>query len=476
MIFRKDLVNIFDLYSQLNKVNSIDSLLKNNPDIKPQSSVLEIKFGDLNDEAIEDKLYQLSINDFTAPIQNGNNWFVFDLTGIKPNIPEVSQQKLQGDVEEIIRNRKTRNLYNDFYKKHFGGYTIKADDKLFIKISEVFYSAIINRLDSIAQKDNQENYYLVEKDILTVKKNLDSELLNRALFDTKYGPVTVYEFLSDLTIVDVSFEELNKSVVNKVLSNELKRFMQQETIYQIGREMGLEYSSEVKSHLEMWRDNLLSQMLKNSYNSEIVVTENEVIQFYDEIKSDSSIFRQINLQSISTHNIENVEEILNSLEDGESFEQVISKVELKEGVYVEEISDVKRLIDYGIANEIITELEEGEIFGPIKTAKGYMIFKVNERAKITDSLMLKIMEEKDQIYQNLYTKKLNKLIDDKTAEYANKYGVKISEDFILSENYSKVNIFVHRYMGFGGRIAAVPFTTPSYKWYYLWKVHSKINP
>ncbi|MDH3268248.1 MAG: hypothetical protein OEM46_05270, partial [Ignavibacteria bacterium] len=66
--------------------------------------------------------------------------------------------------------------------------------------------------------------------------------------------------------------------------------------------------------------------------------------------------------------------------------------------------------------------------------------------------------------------------EDKTIDLANKYGIVISEDFIYSERYSDVNIFAHRYMGFGGRIAAVPFTTPFFRWYYKWKTYSKINP
>jgi hypothetical protein len=132
--------------------------------------------------------------------------------------------------------------------------------------------------------------------------------------------------------------------------------------------------------------------------------------------------------------------------------------------------------DSGDEIVILTELEEGDIFGPIKTDRGYTIIKVNETTEISDSLLLELMKEKDQIYQKLYLKKLNKLLDDKTIEFANKYGLNISEDFIFSENYSEVNLFVHRYMGFGGRIAAVPFTTLSYKWYYKWNIHSKINP
>jgi hypothetical protein len=469
-----DSSEIYNLYSQLSDVGAIDSLLKINPDIIPQSSVEEIKFGDLSDETLEDKLYQLNIEEFTPPIQNDNNWFIFQLTATKSNIPEVSHEKLLRDIEKIIRDRKTQNLYNEFYKKHFSGYTLEADKETFLKISEKLYNVITS--EPYFEEDSSQKYFLAETDILKVKELLGIDFLNRELFLSKYSSVKVYDFLSDLTIVDVSFNEINQQVVNKVLSNELKRFMQQETVYRIGRQMGLEYSSEVRTHLEMWRDKMLAQILKNSHNSQIDVSENEIIQFYNEAISDSSFYLQLNVHSISTHNIEQMEGIINLLEDGNKFEQVLSETSIKEDIYEEEISDFKGLKDFGDVTDIVTELEVGEIFGPIKTKKGYTIFKVNETPQIGDSLMLGLKGKKEQIHQRLFFDKLNKVLENKTIELANKYGLEISEDFIYSESFSDVNMFVHRFMGFGGRIAAVPFTTPFYTWYYLWKIHSKLSP
>jgi hypothetical protein len=134
------------------------------------------------------------------------------------------------------------------------------------------------------------------------------------------------------------------------------------------------------------------------------------------------------------------------------------------------------LKDFGAAIDIISELNVGDIYGPIETARGYSIIKVIEPEQISDSVKKEIQNVQEKIYNKLYVEKLNELLEEKTIQLANKYGIKLSEDFINSEHYSDVNLFVHRYMGFGGRIAAVPFTTPFYKWYYRWKNNSKINP
>ena len=471
-----DSSSIANFYSYLIKAGSIDSSSKINPDTLIQLSEMEITFGDLNDEGIEDRLYNLKINEFTKPIKNEDNWFIFELENTKSNIPEVSQNKLEDDVEKIIRNRRTRNLYDDFYKKHFGGFTFKADDNIFIEISEAFYDEIISRLNSSPQENTDEKYYLTEQDILNVKGLLGSEFMQNELFNTAYGPVKVYDFLSDLTIVDVSFNEVSQTVVNKVLSSELKRFMQQEYIYQIGVEMGVQYSEDVKVQLELWRDNLLAQIWKNDNNSQIVVTDGEIDQYYNDFFSDSLKVTQLNLQLLTTSDLEQVKVLLDLIENENSFDQIAKEFDSNQSVYLENISDFSRLKEFGQAMDIITELDTGEIYGPIKTTNGYTLVKVVEKSVIPDSIKQEIHNRRDDIYQKLFYQKLNQLLEDKTIDLANKYGIVISEDFIYSERYSDVNIFAHRYMGFGGRIAAVPFTTPFFRWYYKWKTYSKINP
>jgi len=471
-----DSSNIFYIYSRLNDVGSIDSLLQAIPESISEKTQLEIKFGDLNNETLEDVLYQLSINEYTTPIQNEENWFIFELKGMKQNIPEVSQNKLQSDVEEIIRNRRTRILYDDFYKKHFSGYTLKAEEDVFIKVAEEFYKTIKSRINSSGDVDTTELYYIIENDILSVKEILSTHFLDRTLFYSKYGPVKVYDFLSDLTLVDVSFQEVNQAAINKVLSNELKRFMQQETISSAGYAMGIQFSADVIFHLDLWRDNLLTQMLKNSFNSDIKVTDNEVKRYYSEVFADSVEISKINFQLINTPDIDQVETILNQLEEGYSFEQIANSIDSSESIYIEKINNFDNIKDFGAANDIISELNVGDIYGPIETARGYSIIKVIETGQISDSVMTEIQKVQEKIYKKLYFDKLNELLEEKTIEFANKYGIELSEDFIHSEYYSDVNLFVHRYMGFGGRIAATPFTTPFYKWYYRWKNDSKINP
>lgn len=472
----EDSTQITGLYNLLQSVGSIDSLLSVKPDVSKLVANTEIKFGKLNDEEIENRLYTLKLNEFTGPVRNGNNWFIFELNDIKPDIAAASEDKLQDEVKNILRNRKIRNLYEDFYKKYFGSFNIRADEKLFIKIAETFYNVITSDISLNKEEGAPENYYLSEKDINQVKEILGQTFLNEDLFATRYGQVKVYDFLSDLTIVDVKFDKIDKSAVSKVLSNELKRFMQQETVYRLGIKMGIGNSEYVKSQLESWKENVLAQLYKNSFNNQIMISDAEVENYYNNDLPDSLKLADPEVERITSSNLDQIKEMLNLIDKGKSFEEIATGFSDSDAVRIDTLSDYSKPESLGEYSKIISGLRTGEIYGPVKTVEGYSLVKIIENRNISDSTKKETSNIKGSIKQRLFNEKLNSILTEKTIALANKYGVVINNTFLYSEKYSDLNIFVHKYLGFGGRIAAVPFTTPFYEWYYRWKSNSVINP
>jgi peptidyl-prolyl cis-trans isomerase C len=471
-----DSSKIENLYTLLKSVGSIDSLQSIRPDISKLVSTSEIRFGELKNEEIENRLYKLKLNEFTKPVKNGNIWFIFELENILPNTSAVSENKLQEDVKNIIRNRKIRDLYEDFYKKYFGSFNLRADEHLFVKISATFYNVISSDLQSLKQDSVSEAYYLSEKDINKVKELLGSAFLNKNLFDTPYGQVKVYDFLSDLTIVDVKFDTIDRSAVSMVLANELKRFMQQETIYRLGVKMGLANSEYVKSQMDAWKDNILAQLYKNSFNQQINVNDAEVENYYNNDLPDSLKLTGLEVETITAPDLDHIKEILNLIDKGKSFEDIAAGFAAEDDIKTDTLSDYNQPESFGEYSEIISGLKTGEIYGPVKTGRGYSLVKMIGGSDIPDSTKKEMADIKKSIQQKLFNQKLNSLLTDKTIGLANKYGVVVNDAFLYTEKYSDLNMFVHKYLGFGGRIAAVPFTAPFYKWYYRWKTNSGINP
>jgi len=58
---------------------------------------------------------------------------------------------------------------------------------------------------------------------------------------------------------------------------------------------------------------------------------------------------------------------------------------------------------------------------------------------------------------------------DNTVKLANKYGVKVNEKLLYNMDVVDYNMLVYRYMGFGGRMLAVPLTPTFIEWVEPWQ-------
>ena len=118
----------------------------------------------------------------------------------------------------------------------------------------------------------------------------------------------------------------------------------------------------------------------------------------------------------------------------------------------------------GYVGSVASDLNLNEVYGPIKRENAYTILQVIERQNSNDSLKLSFDSIKDKLRNDLRFKKLNDRMQRITSNLALKYDVKINNDVIDKIQTSRISMFVHRLMGFGGRIAGVPLTTPFSGW------------
>ena len=81
-------------------------------------------------------------------------------------------------------------------------------------------------------------------------------------------------------------------------------------------------------------------------------------------------------------------------------------------------------------------------------------------------ILLKLSFEsiKEQLRNDLRFKGLNERLKKITSNLAQQNNVKIYNDVVDKIQTSHIPMFVHRLMGFGGRIAGVPLTTPFSGW------------
>jgi hypothetical protein len=126
-----DSVGIFSLYTSLLNGAKFDSLLSLRPESESQKQPVEIKFGQLVEQSIEDEVYTLKPGKFSQPLKTENGWFIFYLTD---KIKSTADDKTK--VEDILKERKAKMIGTEFLRGFFKGVTIYTDRELFNSLLE----------------------------------------------------------------------------------------------------------------------------------------------------------------------------------------------------------------------------------------------------------------------------------------------------------------------------------------------------
>lgn len=463
----------FESYNSLTKHEAaFDSLkTKFNQHILP----ITIKYGEFV-EPIEDELYSLQENDISKPVKTKNGWIIFKLIK-KENEPISSRNQALMNVEEIIRKRKADKYYDEFFERFFKNKKIETDGKIFWSIADKI-TELINQKKEVNSAAEGNMISFEVSDLLRIEKLLGADTLsmNFIFFDEK--PVTVKEFLRELVFDGFSFDNFNQAYIAKKLNARVRLFIEHELLAREGYKRGLHNLPDVKSSISMWKDNYMAKLLKNILLDSIKVSDEEVYNhFINKNQTQNNAITEVNIIEILTDSLEVIDLVLRELEKGADIRTLAS-------------AHTKRtwtknnggefgffpITMYGDLGRIAASMNIGELYGPIKLPEGYSIFKLIDKRESTFDSALTFQQVKEELRKYLHYTKSVKFFIDYTVELANKYGVQINEQLFNSIEVMDMNLFVYRYIGFGGRISAVPLTLPFNEWYLPWKEKQKLIP
>ena len=131
-LFSEDKKEIWNLYKMLNDGVPFDSVLATRPEQKEQLEPEEIVYGQMAEE-IEDSLYSLKIRNYTSPLLTPDGWYIFKLTNIINQIFKSQSDKddASGAVQKVIKARKEKDLFQQFYINFFRDKKVNIKKQLF---------------------------------------------------------------------------------------------------------------------------------------------------------------------------------------------------------------------------------------------------------------------------------------------------------------------------------------------------------
>lgn len=173
------------------------------------------------------------------------------------------------------------------------------------------------------------------------------------------------------------------------------------------------------------RDSFLKQYAVHQLLKTVTVTEDDLVNFYDENKNIFVESKTVKTSHILVEDEEQAKEIIKEIDDGLSFEEAAKK-------YSRCPSNAGGGdLGYFARGKMVPEFEEaafnmeiGEISDPIKTQFGYHIINLTD---IKEESEKTFDEVKDQLRQQLLAAKQQKAYADKTNELRGEYDIIINE-------------------------------------------------
>ncbi|MCU7492681.1 MAG: hypothetical protein HF312_13975 [Ignavibacteria bacterium] len=457
---------INSMYERLQKGTSFDAVLKSNG--SKGLDTLTVSYG-MMEEAVEDAIYNLMVGQYTSPVFTPNGWCIFrlrDIVELKQDPKD--QQKVEQLVKKITNERATARVYQKFYRSFFSNQKVNVSSRLFKELADNLVKIIKEKKNNGSISDSTL-VSLQPPDILKLEGAFRPEVLNMDFVQFEKNPVSLRQFIEDFAMEGFSTQTADPRMVFGIFNRVVKKYVENEMLTREGYRRGLQNLPEVKRELDMWKDNYLSQMLRSTFRDSASVTDLEAEQYFHKVQQGAPMTAQVNIVEVLTDSLEVAEKVLDAVKkdvDMHVLARMYSKRESTKKTQGE--TGFFSINEYGEIGRIAGNMAIGDVYGPLKVPEGYSIFKL--AGKKEDSLHVDkpFSELRDSIKKNLSTEKAYKSVLNYTVKLAGEYGLRIDEKALQSTQVINVPMFTYRFMGFGGKLPAVPMTAPYTEWVNPW--------
>lgn len=468
-LFSEDVEEINQLYKLLVGGVSFDSILAESPELIEQKTPVEVLFGQM-EESVEDILYNLNIGDYTQPVLTADGWYIFRLVNKSDKMFTGSERSedIIKNVKKTLEARKLIERQKEFYFEFFKGKTVEVNPDLFEWLAQNISRIFEYKKFNYAISDS-ELIHLDAKDILKIEEAAGNENLGTYFINLDKNPISFKEYLRTLIFDGYNNRQYRINIIRASLDDRIKKDIEKELLYREGLRRGYENLPEVRRDVQIWRNNYLFQMVKDQYRDSISVTEEELYAYYQKNNKPESTPMLVNIVEVFTDSIEVVEIILSKINSGVEIKEVAKEFNKREwtkkrdGEY-----GLFPITMYGEIGRIASGMNVGDVYGPLKIDNGYSIFKLIDKQDEKVIPPKPFEKFRDQYKQDLTFQKLQNRITDFTYNLSQKYKIQLDLNKLEEINVTNFPSFGIRYLGFGGKITAVPLISPNVDWVEKW--------
>jgi parvulin-like peptidyl-prolyl isomerase len=410
------------------------------------------------EQAIQNAAYKLSLNQVSPVVAASQGFYILKLVRERPagayaNLPP---ETLRDQVIKKVRERKEKAE-----ALRYMGRTLKAKrafspPALFRKFSDTLL-ALLDR-----HRHEPQN---------TLTNEMTSELadrcrpfLNDSLVVTAARSWTVGEIISRLYIKSFPTTFTTLKQVGNGLYDEFQEWADQSLLEQEAMQKGLDRDPDVQDQLKPWRDRYLSEMMKEAVGKTVTATDADVYGFLKYSDSSTAV-PMVKLRELHTRSLDDMRNAINDLNSGSTFADIVSRYSsssLEQQRKGE--GDFFPITGRKPVGEIAWQLEPGQKYGPVEDGGGYLLFEVVEKNDVLNPSATSATAKFARAKENYLRHKRARMVTLFIAQSASKRGYDIYADRLKKLEVTTIPMLTYRFLGFGGRMFAVPFVEKQLQW------------
>ena len=414
--------------------------------LNTRHDTLMIGYGE-STENIEDAFFGHNPGFISNPAYTVDGWVIFKIINRTANkkFAGASNNDKYEMVRRVIESRKEDELGYKYLLSVMKGVEVNINYKIFRSL--VYF--IKNILSTHRPASFDPGYYLSREEIMYIKNKFPFDP-RAPMLQFKGGDLTLGYVLDNLLTSGFAPIDTSTAEITNSLHSSLKFIVQNHFLAEKAEKLGLENSPEVKNNTETFLDAYRSAGLMNNIIDTVTISQNQINDFFETHKDEVLKDIKLRLQIFSFENINEAAKVLNRLSRIKNIsDDTAGAVWLR----ASQLSEI---------GAVLSQLNNGEIYGPVFIKSKYTIFRILDKQSSLSSEKINssIQAAKDM----LMTERKMNVLNEYIAELAKGQNVKIFKENLDKIDLTPIQMLTFRYIGFGGKIIAVPPLYPREDW------------
>ncbi len=419
------------------------------------------------DEVIESAAYSLKEGEISMPLRAGEGYYLLRLDRVQPSsfYTSLPSPVLRERVESRLRARKETARAEEFIREMMVGKVAYSPSQRFQAFSE--------KITTVYAESRQGDMTRMTPTMADELRALCVGTLRDTLIIAGEKIWTVADAITDLAKKGFAVSGDVRKRMAMRLYESFREWTEQEILAQEALRRGLEGLPVVQQRLQPWRDAYLSALMKVKLFRGINVSDAEVYAYMNSLDP-NRVVPQVQVRELKTGSMEEMGEAYGELEEGASFEEVVEKYSIDPlGRARGGLTDFFSIAERAPVGEIAWELEVGERFGPLRDSSAIYLFEVAAKeSSVVETDTARFSQARMELIDMTRKRKLNLYL----AQIGAQRGFVVYTDRLARLRVSTIPMLAYRFLGFGGRMFAVPFVEREIEWLNVEPPQEKIVP